>query len=607
MMAATHAAPAPAEDIRSDLASLRRLWSLAAPCRRDIVLGLTCRFAQSFSLGLAFAVIISVIAELASGRAMTLTWAWQITGAMGLALAGQLLFSYLASGYLYLASFAVAEHMRLSMIAHLRALPIGFHLSRGGGDTVTALTTDVQTIEAFLADGLPRIAQPFGLPLAVLLYLASCDAVLACVAAIPIALAIPIYLRTSRSMARVGIQRQDLQAEAASRMIEFVQGIGVIRAFNSVAKGREDFEAALRLFRDISNMMIRQLTAPVVAFAMAVMVGLPAMILAVGIRLNAGGVDTGTAIAALILLFSLYGPLVNLVSVMELTRIADASLTRMDRIMQATPLPQPPKSVEAIGFDVQFDDVVFGYAAGSPVVQHVSFHVPAGSVTAIVGPSGSGKSTLLNLLARFWDVEQGAVRIGGADVRVLDPDALHGLVTVVFQAPYLFSGTIFDNIAFGRKGAPPEDVEAAARAAQAHDFIMALPNGYGTRVEEAGANLSGGERQRISIARAILKDAPIVLLDEATASIDASNQRAIHAALHALAAGKTVIVVAHRLSTIRDADQIVVLDKGRVAERGGHAELLQANGLYAQLWRQWTRAATWRFNHKPATDTPHPT
>lgn len=598
MIAATHAAPAPAEDVRSDVASLQRLWSLAAPRRRDIVLGLLCRFAQTFSLGLAFAVIISVIADLASGRSMTVPWAWQITAFMGLALAGQLLFAYLASRYLYLASFAVAEHMRLSMIAHLRALPIGFHLARGGGDTVTVLTTDMQAIEAFIADGLPRIAQALGLPLAVLLYLGSRDAVLACVSAVPIILAIPVYLRTSRSMARVGIHRQDLQAEAASRMIEYVQGISVIRAFNSVEKGREDFETALRLFRDISNQMIRQLTAPVIAFALVVAMGLPVMILAVGWRLSAGAVDTGTAIAALVMLFSLYGPLVGLVSVMELTRIADASLTRMDRIIQAPPLPQPAAPARADGFAVQFEGVGFGYAAGTPVVQKVSFHVPARTKTAIVGPSGSGKSTLLNLLARFWDVDHGAVRIGGVDVRNLAPDALHELVTVVFQDPYLFSGTIYDNIAFGRKGASPEDVEAAARAAQAHDFIMALPHGYRTRVEEAGANLSGGERQRISIARAILKDAPIVVLDEATASIDASNQHAIQSALQALAADKTLIVVAHRLSTIRDADQIIVLDKGEVAERGRHAALLAADGHYAQLWRQWTRAAQWRIGRK---------
>lgn len=595
MSMATHASTAPREEIRSDLASLRRLWSLAAPFRRDIVIGLLCRFAQSFSLGLAFAVIIGVIGDLASGATMTTAWAWQITGLMAAALGGQLLFAYFSSGYLYIASFAVAERLRLDMIARLRALPIGFHLARGGGDTVTALTTDMQTLESFLADGLPRIAQAFGLPSAVLLYLASRDMVLAVAAVVPIIASIPVYLRASRQLAAVGIHRQDMQAEAASRMIEYVQGLAVIRAFNRVAAGREDFEAALRSFRDISNMMIKRLTGPVIAFATVVTLGLPGLILAVGLRLSSGAIDTPTAIAVLVLVFSLYGPLINLVPVMELTRMADASLTRMDRILEAAPLPQPSAPRKAEGFDVEFDRVGFGYVPGGQAVRDVSFKVPARTMTAIVGPSGSGKSTLLNLLARFWDVQQGAVCIGGVDVRDLAPDALHDLVTVVFQDAYLFTGTIHDNIAFGRKGASSEDVEAAARAAQAHEFIMTLPHGYATRVEEAGANLSGGERQRISIARAILKDAPIVLLDEATASIDASNQRSILSALQALVADKTLIVVAHRLSTVQDADQIIVLEHGQVVEQGKHETLLQAGGLYARLWQHWTRAAQWRI------------
>jgi len=320
----------------------------------------------------------------------------------------------------------------------------------------------------------------------------------------------------------------------------------------------------------------------------------------VGLRLSAGAIDPATAVAALVLLFALYGPLVNLVAVMETTRLADASLTRMDRVLEAVPLPQPVSPRAAQGFHVTFDHVRFGYRPGDVVLQDISFEAPPRSMTAIVGPSGSGKSTILNLLARFWDVDQGSIRVGGVDVRELAADALHDLVSVVFQDVYLFSGTIYDNIAFGRKGATAAEVEAAARAAQAHDFIMALPAGYATRVGEAGANLSGGERQRLSIARAILKNAPIVLLDEITASIDPSNQRAIQAALQALVADKTVIVVAHRLSTIRNADQILVVEAGRLVERGRHDALLDAGGLYARLWQSWSAAALWRLGAKTA-------
>lgn len=594
-----------ASEIRSDLANLKRLWVLAGPRRRQVLTGIACRFLQSFCLGLAFATVIATVGDLAAGKAMTTDWAMNITGLMVLSLAGQLLFGYLSASRSWFASFALAADLRLSMLERLRALPLGFHLSRNQGDTVTVLTTDMQMLESFMSDALPRIAQAFGLPVAVLIYLASRDPFVALAAFVSIVIAMPIYLWASRRLARLGIRRQDMQADATARMIEYVQGIAVIRAFNRVAKGEEDFRAALKAFRDISVRMVAQLTVPLVGFAATVMLGVPLVILVAGARDLTGATNPATAIAALMLVFSLYGPIVGMVAVMELTRMADASLTRMDRVLTARPLPLPASPREPNGFVTSFENVGFGYRAGQSVLRDVSFEVPERSMTAIVGPSGAGKSTILNLLPRFWDVDQGAITIGGVDIRHLAPEALHGLITVVFQDVYLFSGTVFDNIAFGRKDATRAEVETAARAAQAHDFIMALPRGYDTPVGEGGANLSGGERQRVSIARAILKDAPIVLLDEATAAIDPTNERAIQQALHALVADKTLIVVAHRLSTIRSADQILVLDGGRLVERGRHDMLAGAGGLYDKLWHHWSAAAQWRIGasrteHGPA-------
>jgi ATP-binding cassette subfamily B protein len=239
--------------------------------------------------------------------------------------------------------------------------------------------------------------------------------------------------------------------------------------------------------------------------------------------------------------------------------------------------------------------VTFGYTADEPVLHALSLDVPPRTLTALVGPSGAGKSTVLSLIARFWDVDDGSVQIGGADVRDLTPEQLFYAVTVVFQDVYLFQGTIGDNIAFGRPNADHDAIVAAARQAQAHDFITALPEGYDTPVGEGGATLSGGERQRISIARAILKDAPIVLLDEATSALDPINEAAVQQAVARLVRNRTVIVVAHRLSTIRSADQIIVLDGGRAVERGRHDDLLAAGGRYARLWAERERASTWRL------------
>jgi ATP-binding cassette subfamily B protein len=229
--------------------------------------------------------------------------------------------------------------------------------------------------------------------------------------------------------------------------------------------------------------------------------------------------------------------------------------------------------------------VTFGYG-DEPILRDVSIRMPAGSFTALVGPSGSGKSTVLRLLARFYDPDLGTVTMGGEDVRAMDPEALLRKVSMVFQDVYLFQDTIAGNIRFGREDASREEIEEAARQACCHEFVSKLPGGYDTLVGEGGSTLSGGEKQRISIARAMLKDAPILLLDEATASLDPENEAEIQQAIDRLVRGRTVVVVAHRLKTVRHADQIVVMDRGRIVEQGRHEQLLALDGLYARMWRR---------------------
>ncbi|WP_395396596.1 ABC transporter ATP-binding protein [Novosphingobium sp. BL-8A] len=581
--------------VRSDFASLHRVWTLAGPMRGKVMRGILYRFAQSLSLGLSFGAMIWIVTALAGGEPLSGARIGQVTALVVLSLLGQTLFSYLSAQSSWLSSFELARDLRLAILDRLRRLPMAFHLSRHKGDTVTVLTSDMQMLESFLSDALPRIAQGFGLPVIVLGYLAWKDWAVALAALVSIAVALPLFAWTSRRLAVLGIRRQDMQAAAGARMIEYVQGMAVIRAFNRLAKGEESFRATLRDFRDISVRMVMQLTLPLVLFGAVLMLGAPLMILAGGARHLDGHIDAGALIAVLVLIFSLYSPLLALISVMELTRMADASLTRIDRIMTAEMPASPKTSREPDGFGIRFEDAGFSYVAGKPVLDGVDFEVPERTMTAIVGPSGAGKSTILNLLARFWDLDSGRIVIGGVDIREIDEERLNSLVTVVFQDVFLFSGTLYDNIAFGRDGASRAEVEAAARAACAHDFIMALPDGYATRVEEGGASLSGGERQRISIARAILKDAPIVLLDEATAAIDPTNERAVQQAMARLVADKTLIVVAHKLGTIQAADQILVLEGGAIAERGTHETLMAEDGRYRRLWSHRARSAAWRI------------
>lgn len=581
--------------IRSDMDSLRRAWDLAGPLKARVARGVLFRFLQSMSLGLSFGAVVWVITGLAQGRVPDAGWIWQVAGMLALSLAGQLLFGWLSVRDSWLSSYEVAGHLRLRILDHLRRLPIGFHQARHRGDTVTVLTSDMQMLEGFFSDGLPRIAQALGLPLVVFVVLLAQDWRIALAAALSVAAALPVFVLTSRRLSRLGIRRQDMQAEAGARMIEYVQGMGVIRAFNQLVQGQESFRRAIDDFRAISVRMVVQLTAPMVLFGIIVMLGVPLVIWLTGLRVASGQMLPATGIAALVLTLAIYNPVLALLGVMESLRMADASLTRMDRVLTAPVLPEPLAPERPKGFALCFEDVSFAYLPGQPVLSGIGFEVPERSMTAIVGPSGSGKSTILNLIPRFWDASSGRISIGGADVTRIGEAGLADLVTVVFQDAYLFNGTIGENIALGCPLATLDEIENAARAAQAHDFIAALPDGYDTQVGEGGASLSGGERQRIAIARAILKDAPIVLLDEATAAIDPTNERALQTALAQLVAGRTLIVVAHKLSTIQSADQILVLEAGRIVERGQHADLLQRQGLYARLWSHRARAAGWRI------------
>lgn len=577
----------------SDLESLKRLWAAIRPLKNQVIKGVAYRFAQSFCLGLAFAVVIYVVGQLAEGAQMNTQWVIEISGLMLLSLIGQLFFGYLSARYCWMASFDLAGLLRLSILEKLRSLPLGFHLQREKGDTVSVLTSDMQMVESFMSDALPRVAQALGLPIAVLLYLSYLDWQVGMAATFSIAVSIPVYIWASRKLSQLGIERQDTQAKAASSMIEYVQGIAVIRAFNRVEKGLDTFRFGLKAFRNISIKAVTKLTAPLVTFGAIVMCGIPLITFVAGGRYLAGEIDITTILAGLILALSLYSPIVGLIAVMEVTRFADASLTRINRIMDAKPLPTPLTPQFPKGTEVCFEHVGFGYDKQYPVLNDVSFTVPCNTMAAIVGLSGSGKSTALHLLSRFWDVDQGKIMVGGVDIRKMAPETLHQLITVVFQDVYLFSGTVYDNIALGNPHATMQQIKQAAQAAQADEFIHALPHGYQTLIGDGGMALSGGERQRISIARAILKDAPIVLLDEATAAIDPTTERALQSALAALVENKTLIVVAHRLSTIQAADQIIVLDQGKVVESGTHESLRNDSGLYAGLWENWSQAANW--------------
>jgi len=332
------------------------------------------------------------------------------------------------------------------------------------------------------------------------------------------------------------------------------------------------------------------------AFATVLELGVGIVILAVAYSVLGGRVDTATGIIFLVLAMRVYQQLLEAAVRAENLPMMSSSLKRIRAVLDE-PLPPEPAhpALEPQDSSISFADVTFSYVPGRPVVRHLSLDLPSGSTTAIVGASGAGKTTLLHLLAGLYRPEEGTIRIGDVDVGLMTREQRSRLVSVVFQDVYLFSGTIYEAISLGRLDATPREVETAARMAGCHDLIVALPSGYETRVGEGGQTLSGGERQRVSIARAMVADTPIILLDEATAAVDATTERALTAALAALARRKTLLVVAHRLSTIRAADRIAVLDAGSVVEQGSHEDLLALGGRYARFWTERERAAGWRL------------
>jgi ATP-binding cassette subfamily B protein IrtB len=581
--------------------AVRRIWQLAGPHRRRLALAVGCRVVWAVLMGLAMVLLVVVVDEVRHDRLDGGDVA-RLVAAYAALLAGQVAANYWSNRLSWTAAFDMGAEVRMAVLDRLQRLPLGFHLRRDQGDTLTALTQDIVTVETFAHAPLPALVGAFAGPLCVSAFLVAVDMRLAAVTLASVLVAVPVYLVANRIFGGLALRRQDTQAVAAGRIVEYLQGIAVIRAFNLGGERLDRFRRSLDDLRAI-NTRLAVLILPLASCAMTVVeLGVPLLIGLGGYWLTGGTVDAGTLLVFLVLSMRVYQPLVHAADQLEQLRIADASLRRIARLVDRPEQPAPAAPVaRPADAAVALEGVRFGYDADRPVLAGVDLTVPAGSTCALVGPSGAGKTTILNLVARFWDPQDGAVRLGGVDLRDLTADQLYEAITVVFQDVYLFPGSVFDNIAFGRTGAAADDVIAAARTAQAHEFVTALPRGYDTPVGEGGTLLSGGERQRISVARAILKDAPVVLLDEATAALDPTNERLLQTALRELVRDKTLLVVAHRLATIRGADQIAVVDGGRIAERGRHDDLLAAGGLYARLWAERERAARWRIGEPRPT------
>jgi ATP-binding cassette subfamily B protein len=493
------------------------------------------------------------------------------------------------------AAYSASSEGRLGLGDHLRKLSMGFFRGRDPGDITALMLTDYSNIETMISHLLMDAISSVVLPVVFLVFLLPFNWRMTLITMAPIPLALMAAVLTRLIVLRTGKRHIKAKNDATSRMLEYLDGMKNIKAFN--LHGAK-FERLRKSFDTLKRISIRQEAAagPAVMLGVWILNAGIALIMLLGIAfLLRGTLSLPHFLFFLILGTRMYDPLSRvLVNFVELSYFS-ISAARIKAIFDTRPLPEPEQATKLSRHDIHFDNVTFHYHE-TDVLKNVSFSLQENTMTALVGHSGSGKSTITRLIARFWDVNDGEVRIGGRPVAEYRSEDLLAKISMVFQDVYLFNDTILNNIKVGRADATMVEVIAAAQKAQCHEFIEKLSDGYETMVGERGATLSGGEKQRISIARAILKDAPIVLLDEATASLDPENELYIQEAIGELIKGRTLVVIAHRLSTITHADQILVLKRGEIVERGTHDELLSnGEGTYAAMWNEQKHAHNWKL------------
>lgn len=501
--------------------------------------------------------------------------------------AGYALFG-LATTLSHIVAFRLIHGLRLQLAAHLLNMPLGYFTHQKSGTVRKLIIDEPERLEIIIAHAIPEGISALVTWLAVSVWLFWMDwrMAVASILLTPIAFAM-MGAAMSRAMPQMtGYQNANARMNGA--IGEFLGGITAIKIFRHAESARTEAEDAIRDLAVKQSAMGRRWVPLGGTFYALVLANLT-VILPVGAWLYAGGTLSLPELLFFVILGSNYSqPLMRLFNVfhefMHISMAAGVLQDTLDLEEQSDSHAELPLS----GHDVRFEDVTFGYGGGgAEALRDISFTAHAGETTALVGPSGSGKSTLAHLIARFYDVQQGRVTIGGQDVSKMGRAQLMRVLAFVFQDTFLFAGTIAENLRFARPDATETEIHDAARAAQAHDFISALPDGYETVIGDGGTALSGGERQRVAIARAILKDAPVIILDEATAFADPDSEAEIQRAISALTRDKTVIVVAHRLHTVASANQILVLDEGRIAERGTHDALSRNGGLYERMWQDY--------------------
>ncbi|WP_345794148.1 ABC transporter ATP-binding protein/permease [Thauera sp. JM12B12] len=602
------ALPAPATGDRHDWQTLKSLFPFIWAYKGRVIFALACLVAAK---GANVSVPI-IFKHLIDGLTITPEQAFIVVPAALLLAYGVLRFSTSLLTELREVVFArvtqqAVREISLRVFRHLHALSLRFHLERQTGGLTRDIERGTRSIGSLISYTLYSILPTLieiGMVISILLV--SYDSVFALITLSALTIYIIFTVKVTNWRTALRREANELDSAANARAIDSLINYETVKYFNNEEFEARRYDEQLQKWTKAQVTNQYSLSALNVGQAAIIAVAVTAMMWQAAIRVASGEMTIGDIVLVNAFMIQLYIPLNFLGVLYREIRQALTDIERMFGLMHtqreiadapdARALPAGPASV-------RFEHVSFAYDAKRPILFDVDFDIPAGSTVAVVGHSGSGKSTLARLLYRFYDVQGGAIRINGHDLRSLTQDSLRAAIGIVPQDTVLFNDTLLYNIQYGRPGASRDEVEAAARAAQLEDFIRQLPEGYETRVGERGLKLSGGEKQRVAIARALLKNPAILIFDEATSALDSRTEKAIQAQIELAAQGRTALVIAHRLSTVMDADEIIVLDKGRIIERGRHATLLAQGGAYAQMWllqQQEEAAATPEAGHKDA-------
>lgn len=571
-----------------------KILNWVSPYKTRMILGFIMSFLNAIFIALPIFLASQIFNNVVSHKSIYGKDIFNVVIIMIILVLGRFITAYLKSKNQESIAYEMSANERLNIGNKLKNVPLGYFNTHHSNELTTIVTTDLTFLENFAMKMVDIVINGYILISVLILSLLVVSwqvALLACIGVLLSFLTIQLLENKSKKNAPTYHYAQNQLIE---KVVEVIRGIQVIKSFSKENASLRSFNRAVNESKRVNTKIEMQYIPFNLLHLLSLKVTSILIVLVACLLFIHNSIDLPTFIMISIFSFVIFDSVENINSAAHVLEIIDMTLEDIEKIKSAPELDKKGKDLTIENDDIAFENVNFSYD-DKQVIKNVSFDIAANTSTAIVGPSGSGKSTLCHLLLRFYDVNDGFIRIGGIDIKDLKLSSLMSQISAVFQKVYLFNDTIENNILFGNPDATEEEVIRAAKQACCHDFIMKLPDGYKTVLHEKGNNLSGGERQRISIARAILKDAPIIILDEATASIDPENEQLIQTAINELSKGKTVITIAHKLETIKNADQIIVLNEGEIIQKCSHDELIRKPGMYQDFIRIKSKSAGWKL------------